>query len=90
MKLNASFISENACAIPDKPSNGYTKCATEGNEVRCSIGCDNGYAFAMTPVTEYSCDSDVGEWLPADKMPFPDCAGRVKPVEIKYSQVNLD
>lgn len=50
-------------------------CVEGNTQVVCTIACQEGFAFAVVPASEYVCRLDVGRWTPEEK--FPDCAGKI-------------
>ena len=74
---NFLFSTAHSCQKPNPPSHGQMECYESKEGLHCSVTCNDGYAFVMDPPKEYFC-ADDNKWIPADKLPIPDCAGIVK------------
>ncbi|XP_033101174.1 sushi, von Willebrand factor type A, EGF and pentraxin domain-containing protein 1-like isoform X2 [Anneissia japonica] len=66
-------VQETACKVPQYPYGGYADCNQYGKGLNCTIGCKDGFHFAITPHAMYSCSPD-GQWHPQNSMPWPDCS----------------
>lgn len=77
-------VQEHACAMPVDPVHGHTNCSTNPSGVLCSLTCQEGYAFAIRPATNYFCAYD-GMWIPSENLPFPDCSVTLLPTDVLHN-----
>ena len=54
------------CTVPNDPINGHKNCTEDELAVQCTLACQEGFAFAFSPLRDYSCQ--VAKYEEARKM----------------------
>ena len=50
-----SLFPGHPCTLPNDPINGHKNCTEDKLAVHCTLACREGFAFAFSPIRDYSC-----------------------------------